>query len=216
MALEVEKPVLFTGFSGVGKTAVIADTLFRLAAPRAPAGPANALLSPQLAGKIVPVFMNFSAQTTSLASQGLIESKLEKKRKTRFGAPPGKRLALFVDDVNMPVKEKYGAQPPIEMLRLLLDLHGLFDRKKLFWKDIEDVSMIAACAPPGGGRQEMTPRFVRHFAMLSMPAPSQDVMQGIFQAIVGKFLDHYFSSNADFKRRLLEPMVRCTIEMYLR
>ena len=47
----------------------------------------------------------------------LIESRLEKKRKTRLGAPVNKRIVFFVDDINMPAKEKYGAQPPIELIR---------------------------------------------------------------------------------------------------
>ena len=32
---------------------------------------------------------------------------------------------------------------------------------------------MAACAPPGGGRQDMTSRFTRHVHLLSMPPTSE-------------------------------------------
>jgi dynein heavy chain len=80
---------------------------------------------------------------------------LEKKRKTRFGAPFGKKIVCFVDDVNMPQREKYFAQPPIELLRQFLDFRGFYDRQLLFWKDVEDMTIVSACAPPGGGRNEV-------------------------------------------------------------
>ena len=88
----------------------------------------------------VPVFVNFSAQTSSMRTQEMIESKLEKRRKNVLGAPIGKRIIIFVDDLNMPKLDTYGSQPPIELLRQFQDFGGMYDREKLFWKEFQVIS----------------------------------------------------------------------------
>ena len=44
----------------------------------------------------------------------------------------------------------------------------------------QDVTICAACAPPGGGRNPVTPRLIRHFAMFCLPSPSEVSLKAIF------------------------------------
>lgn len=130
----------------------------------------------------------------------------------RLGAPINKKIVFFIDDVNMPARETYGAQPPVELLRQFQDFKGFYDRQKLFWKDIEDTTLCAACAPPGGGRQPITPRFVRHFTLLSIPQPSDACMKTILSSIYSGFLNDF----APDLRKLATPVVNSSVEAYNR
>lgn len=60
----------------------------------------------------------------------------------------------------MPQPDKYGAQPPIELLRQLLDHNGWYAKDRKFMQ-IVDTSVIAAMAPPGGGRSQITSRLIK-------------------------------------------------------
>ncbi|KAK2908777.1 hypothetical protein Q8A67_004614 [Cirrhinus molitorella] len=194
--LSVNHSVLFTGITGVGKSVV-----------------ARALLnSVQEKAGYVPVYINFSAQTSSARTQEIIESKLEKKRKNILGAPANKKIVVFVDDLNMPKLDSYGSQPPIELLRQFQDFHGFYDREKFFWKEIHDMTIAAACAPPGGGRNPVTPRFIRHFSMLCLPTPSEQSLKQIFKAILSGFLTEFPIA----VKQAADSIVDAAVEIYRR
>lgn len=67
--------------------------------------------------KYEPAFITFTVQITCNQTQDLVISKLYKKKRGNYGPQKGKTSVIFIDDVNMPLKETYGAQPPLELLR---------------------------------------------------------------------------------------------------
>ena len=186
--------VLLSGETGTGKSVLVQGFLVRL--------PDN-YSSIQAA---------FSAQTKAKNMQDLLESKLDKLRKNLLGAPPGRQTVIFVDDLNMPALEKYGAQPPIELVRQTLSQGGFYDLKKLFFKKVQNTSYIAACGPPGGGRNAVTPRLIRHFNLLWMPQLSKMSMQKIFVAVLDGFLTT--GGFAVDVKEMCEPAIKSTIDIY--
>lgn len=74
------------------------------------------------------------------------------------------------------------------------------------------MTIVCACAPPGGGRNEVTPRFLRHFSMLCLPQPSDGALRTIFGGILGGFLQTF---SAECKG-LAKPIVESSVEVYTR
>ena len=57
----------------------------------------------------------------------------------------GKKLIIFIDDMNMPQVDTYGTQQPIALLKLLLEKGGMYDRgKDLNWKVFKDIFILSA------------------------------------------------------------------------
>ncbi len=63
--------------------------------------------------------IQFSAQTTSNKFLNMFVSKLFKKGFNTLGAPKHKTIVAFIDDLNIPIFDKFGDQPPLELLRFI-------------------------------------------------------------------------------------------------
>ncbi|KFG64232.1 putative dynein heavy chain 2, partial [Toxoplasma gondii RUB] len=98
--LQKRNNVLCAGPTGTGKTVNITEYLYT-------AAPDN----------VETIAITFSAQTHVNQTQDTIDGRMEKRRRGVFGPPAGKVAVVFVDDLNMPRKEEFGAQPPLELLR---------------------------------------------------------------------------------------------------
>jgi dynein heavy chain, axonemal len=157
------------------------------------------------------MILNFSARTGANQTQDLIDSKLEKRRKGVFGPPVGKKYIIFVDDLNMPMLDICGAQPPIELLRQWMDCGGWYDRKNVGkFMEIVDIGFVCAMGPPGGGRNPVTHRFVRHFNLLSFVEMEDESLERIFSTILGSFLQKFPPEIAT----KTDSIVRASVHIY--
>lgn len=157
------------------------------------------------------ISLNFSAQTSANQTQDLIDAKLDKRRKGVLGPPLGMTTVVFVDDLNMPAKEEYGAQPPIEILRQWMDHQGWYDRKENTFRQLVDIQFCAAMGPPGGGRTKITQRYIRHFNVLNFINFNDESLARVFGTILDWRLSQGFPGPV---KQLSAQTVSATIDVY--
>ncbi|XP_030749874.1 dynein heavy chain 2, axonemal [Sitophilus oryzae] len=186
-------PVLMTGPVGTGKTSTAQSVL--------------GALSPD---DYVILNVNMSAQTSSINLQNTIESRVEKRTKGHYAPAGGKTMITFLDDLNMPAKETYGSQPPLELLRQWMDYDFWYDRQKQTRKYVENMHILASMGPPGGGRQVISDRLQSKFNLICMTFPDEATIERIY----GTMLLQHLASFDEGVKVVGKTITETTIDLY--
>jgi dynein heavy chain len=185
------KHVITTGPTGTGKTINI-----------------NEVLTKGLGEKYMSIIMNFSAQTTAKQTRETIQGKIQRRGRGRYA--PEKPAAIFIDDLNMPVRQDSGAQPPIELLRQWLDHSGWYNLINKQFITVENIILLGAMGLPGGGRNYLSQRFQRHFNLITYNELDDQSITMIFSTILNFFLAKF----PEIIKNAIGDVIKITLDDY--
>lgn len=192
------KPTLLVGPTASGKTIYALDYLSKKIDSHA----------------FVSINMNFTAGIVASDVQEIIMARLNKRRKGVHGPPLGKKCVIFIDDLSLPECEPSSSQSAVELMRMWMDHSMWYEHKDLtpiklidlqvsftfaltttvstssfFTPLSSNVQIMCAMLAPRFSSKSVTPRFLRHFNILSIDEFDNETLRFIFSKIVLWHLD---------------------------
>ncbi|KAI8435549.1 hypothetical protein MSG28_003843 [Choristoneura fumiferana] len=109
------------------------------------------------------------------------------------------------------LKEVYGAQPPLELIRQWIDHGHWYDLKEMVKQEVVDVLFVSAMLPPGGGSNLITTRLTRHTLLITLDSFEDNTLNKIFVTIMDWHFSKGFSENM---MRQSKTVVAATMDVY--
>ncbi|KAA0188249.1 Dynein heavy chain axonemal, partial [Fasciolopsis buskii] len=191
--VERHQPVLLMGPVGTGKTSLAVNVL-------------NSLDQQEWSNLTI----NMSAQTTSNNVQEIIEARVEKRTKDTYVPMGGTKMLTFMDDFNMPAKDSFGSQPPLELIRQWIDYGFWYDRSKQTIRRINGMHLLVAMGPPGGGRTVISKRLQSRFNQLVITFPTEANLKRIYGTLLNQKLQDF----EDEVKSMAENLLQASIYLY--
>ncbi len=98
-----------------------------------------------------------------------------------------------------------------------MDHKGWFDNKEKekTFKELIDLIFVTAMGPPGGGKNPISPRYLRHFNVIAINNFEEHVLQRIFSKLMDWHLRRCNFSPTSDVFRTLQAVVSGTVDVFL-
>ena len=162
--------VMLAGGAGTGKTQLV-----------------NGMLSTLKPEAFISCSVNMNYYSSASILLTSLETPLQKRTGSLFGPPGSAKLIYFVDDLNLPMVDKYGTQSAISLIRQHIDYGHWYDMQKLTVKNVADCNYVAALNPTAGSFH-IDPRLQRHFTTFAVNMPSASSLMTIYETFLAGHL----------------------------
>lgn len=97
-----------------------------------------------------------------------------------------------------------------------MDHEGWYDLETKEFKKFKNIQFLACMGPPGGGRNHITQRYLRHFTKIYVEPFAEDSLTSIFSTIIDWFFNKQSEPFAKSIQGLKDNLVQATIQIFNR
>jgi dynein heavy chain len=156
----LKKPACFCGDSGSAKTVTVYASFAKLDAE-----------------KFQTLNINMSSRTSAADFKFTFNENIDKKTFKQYGPKSaGKRMIVFIDDMNMPKIDVYGTQQPLALGLFLIARSQLYHQTKddLELREIVDTQFVGCISPESKGGNRVDPRLMSLFSVFHVTFPTSE------------------------------------------